>query len=223
MHGPVSPNNTGDALRMAMAHGADLANMGEAWWVPVIQIPSDTLGGQPRSRSVRLERTRPRSIIVNKSGNRFINEASDYNSMAGAFQYLHPRDGLRQRSGLDRVRRPAPQAVRIPGQRARRRGSGLVQQVPRSDRTRREDRYRRRRPDPHRGGLERERRGSGRPRDPEFGRGASAYDGYWGDPNASTPAGQTLARWTPARSTRCRWPSARWAPRAVRAPTGTAG
>ncbi|WP_155725923.1 FAD-binding protein, partial [Mycobacterium avium] len=29
MHGAVSPpNNTGDGLRMAMAHGADLANMG---------------------------------------------------------------------------------------------------------------------------------------------------------------------------------------------------
>ncbi|MDT5175721.1 MAG: 3-oxosteroid 1-dehydrogenase, partial [Mycobacterium sp.] len=33
MHGAVSPpNNTGDGLRMAMALGADLANMGEAWW-----------------------------------------------------------------------------------------------------------------------------------------------------------------------------------------------
>ncbi len=40
MRGPVSPpNNTGDGLRMAMALGAELANMGEAWWVPIIQIP----------------------------------------------------------------------------------------------------------------------------------------------------------------------------------------
>ncbi len=59
MHGAVSPpNNTGDGLRMAMAHGADLANMGEAWWVPIVQIPGDTIEGRPRSRSVRLERTR---------------------------------------------------------------------------------------------------------------------------------------------------------------------
>ena len=28
--------------------------------------------------------------------------------------------------------------------------------------------------------------------DPEFGRGASAYDGYWGDDKASTQAGKTL-------------------------------
>ena len=94
MHGAVSPpNNTGDGLRMAMAHGADLANMGEAWWVPIVQIPGDTIDGQPRSRSVRLERTRPRSIIVNRAGKRFVNEACDYNSMAGAFHYLDPRDG----------------------------------------------------------------------------------------------------------------------------------
>lgn len=55
MRGAVSPpNNTGDGLRMAMAHGADLANMGEAWWVPIVQIPGDTIDGHSRSRSVRL-------------------------------------------------------------------------------------------------------------------------------------------------------------------------
>ena len=76
-----------------MAHGADLANMGEAWWVPIVQIPGDTIDGHQRSRSVRLERTRPRSIIVNRAGRRFVNEACDYNSMAGAFHYLDPRGG----------------------------------------------------------------------------------------------------------------------------------
>src|SRR4029078_13210788 len=92
--GPVSPpNNTGDGLRMAMAQGADLANMGEAWWVPIIQIPGDTFEGKPRSRSVRLERTRPRSIIVNRPGKRFLNEAGEYNSMAGPFHHLDPRHG----------------------------------------------------------------------------------------------------------------------------------
>ncbi|MEC9325463.1 MAG: FAD-dependent oxidoreductase, partial [Actinomycetota bacterium] len=94
MRGAVSPpNNTGDGLRMAMAHGADLANMGEAWWVPVIQIPGDTYAGHPRSRSVRLERTRPRSIIVNRAGRRFLNEAGEYNSMAGPFHFLDPKLG----------------------------------------------------------------------------------------------------------------------------------
>ena len=58
-----------------------------------MQIPGDTMDGKQRSRSVRLELTRPRSIIVNRAGKRFVNEACDYNSMAGAFHYLDPRDG----------------------------------------------------------------------------------------------------------------------------------
>ncbi|EUA30482.1 FAD binding domain protein [Mycobacterium xenopi 4042] len=32
--------------------------------------------------------------------------------------------------------------------------------------------------------------------DPEFGRGSSAYDGYWGDEHATTLTGKTLGRST---------------------------
>jgi 3-oxosteroid 1-dehydrogenase len=93
MRGPVSPpNNTGDSLRMAMEIGSALGNMREAWWVPVIKIPGDTMDGHERSRSVRLERTRPRSIMVNSKGRRFVNEASDYNSMGGAFHQIDVGD-----------------------------------------------------------------------------------------------------------------------------------
>jgi succinate dehydrogenase/fumarate reductase flavoprotein subunit len=89
MNGPVSPpNNTGDGLRMAMRIGAALGNMGQAWWVPVVQIPGDRFGGQQRSRSVRLERTRPRSIMVNRYGKRFANEAADYNSLGGPLHHF---------------------------------------------------------------------------------------------------------------------------------------
>ena len=191
MHGPVSPpNNTGDGLRMAMAHGADLANMGEAWWVPIIQIPGDTIDGHQRSRSVRLERTRPRSIIVNRAGKRFLNEAGEYNSMAGPFHHLDPRFGYVNDPGVDRVRLAAPQEVRLPRRRTRRRGARLVLQVGRSRRTGREDRHR-----PPTGWPARSTRGTATSHDeadPDFGRGASAYDGYWGDTAAATPALQTL-------------------------------
>lgn len=89
MNGPVSPpDNTGDGLRMAMRIGAALGNMGQAWWVPVVQIPGDTFAGQQRSRSVRLERTRPRSIMVNRYGRRFANEAADYNSLGGPLHHF---------------------------------------------------------------------------------------------------------------------------------------
>ena len=190
MHGAVSPpNNTGDGLRMVMAHGADLANMGEAWWVPIVQIPGDTIDGHQRSRSVRLERTRPRSIIVNRLGRRFVNEACDYNSMAGAFHYLDPREGYvndpawmvfdsqhLKRYGFLGIDPDGP----VPDwfcesadltELAAKTGIALD-------------------------GLNRTigawNHNVGEGADPDFGRGSSAYDGYWGDEHATTLAGKTL-------------------------------
>jgi 3-oxosteroid 1-dehydrogenase len=190
MHGAVSPpNNTGDGLRMAMAHGADLANMGEAWWVPIVQIPGDTIDGKQRSRSVRLERTRPRSIIVNRAGRRFVNEACDYNSMAGAFHYLDPRGGYVNDRGwivFDSVHLQRYGFLGIaPGQPvpdwfcesadlaelAAKTGieaDGLIRTIQDWNRQ------------------------VAAGADPDFGRGSSAYDGYWGDESATTLAGKTL-------------------------------
>jgi 3-oxosteroid 1-dehydrogenase len=190
MHGPVSPpNNTGDALRMAMALGADLGNMGEAWWVPVVSIPGDTIDGQQRSRSVRLERTRPRSIIVNRAGKRFVNEACDYNSMAGAFHYLDPRNGYvndpawivfddqhLKRYGFLGVEPGEP----VPDWFCASRDLDELQEKTGIDAA----------------GLARTldawNTGVADGVDADFGRGASAYDGYWGDPQANTTAGKTL-------------------------------
>jgi succinate dehydrogenase/fumarate reductase flavoprotein subunit len=190
MHGPVSPpNNTGDGLRMAMAHGADLANMGEAWWVPIVQIPGDSIEGRQRSRSVRLERTRPRSIIVNQAGHRFVNEACDYNSMAGAFHYLDPRGGYVNDRGwmvFDSVHLqrygflgiapgdPVPDwfcesaDLAELGAKTGIDAEGLIRTVEEWNRHVAQD------------------------ADPDFGRGSSAYDGYWGDDTATTAAGKTL-------------------------------
>ncbi|OBF80767.1 FAD-binding protein [Mycobacterium sp. 852002-51163_SCH5372311] len=190
MHGAVSPpNNTGDGLRMAMAHGADLANMGEAWWVPIVQIPGDTISGRQRSRSVRLERTRPRSIMVNRAGRRFVNEACDYNSMAGAFHYLDPRGGYvndnawivfdsvhLRRYGFLGVAAGEP----VPDWFCE--SADLAELAVKTG--------------IDAGGLTRTVEDWNRHveagSDPEFGRGSSAYDGYWGDDQATTLAGKTL-------------------------------
>ena len=190
MHGAVSPpNNTGDGLRMAMALGADLANMGEAWWVPIVRIPDDTIDGKQRSRSVRLERTRPRSIMVNQAGRRFVNEACDYNSMAGAFHYLDPRGGYvndrawmvfdsvhLQRYGFLGIApgEPVPDwfcesaDLAELGAKTGIDADGLARTV------------------------EHWNRHVAAGADPDFGRGSSAYDGYWGDDTAATLAGKTL-------------------------------
>jgi 3-oxosteroid 1-dehydrogenase len=190
MRGAVSPpNNTGDGLRMAMAHGADLANMGEAWWVPIVQLPGDTFQGHPRSRSVRLERTRPRSIIVNRAGKRFLNEAGEYNSMAGPFQYLDPRYGYAndpawivfdsihlKRYGFLGVApgEPAPEWFSPSADLAE---LGKTTGID---------------PDGLAHTLAAWNGNVAHEQDPDFGRGSSAYDGYWGDDKAKTQAGKTL-------------------------------
>ena len=190
MRGPVSPpNNTGDGLRMAMALGADLANMGEAWWVPIVQLPGDTFAGQPRSRSVRLERTRPRSIIVNRAGRRFLNEAGEYNSMAGPFHFLDPRRGYAndpawivfdslhlKKYGFLGIEPdgPAPDWFSPSKDLTELGGKTGID------------------PDGLARTLQAWNDNVSRDDDPDFGRGSSAYDGYWGDDKAATPAGRTL-------------------------------
>ena len=172
-----------------MAHGADLANMGEAWWVPVIQIPGDTLGGRPRSRSVRLERTRPRSIIVNRAGKRFLNEAGEYNSMSGPFHQLDPRAGY--------VNDPAwivfdAQHLKQYGFLGVEPGGSAPDWFNESATLAELEAKTGIDADGLAATLAAWNDAVAQEIDPEFGRGASAYDGYWGDNSAATPALQTL-------------------------------
>ncbi|MDN5915272.1 MAG: FAD-binding protein [Pseudonocardia sp.] len=91
MTSPASvPTNTGDGLRMAMVAGAALGTMREAWWVPTIEIPGDEAFGRQRAQLVLRERTLPRSIMVNRTGRRFTNEAANYNALGGAFHQFDP-------------------------------------------------------------------------------------------------------------------------------------
>lgn len=95
LRGPMTspatvPTNTGDGLRMTMAVGAQLGNMREAWWVPTIEIPGDEAFGRQRANLILRERTLPRSIMVNRTGKRFTNEAANYNALGGAFHQFDP-------------------------------------------------------------------------------------------------------------------------------------
>jgi len=91
MTSPASPpTNTGDGLRMAMRVGADLGCMSEAWWVPTLEAPGDTAFGRQRSHLLLRERTLPRSIMVNRAGRRFTNEAANYNAFGGALHAIDP-------------------------------------------------------------------------------------------------------------------------------------
>ena len=91
MDAPASvPTNTGDGLEMATDAGAALGNMAQARWAPMARIPGDEAWGAPRFRLVLAERTRPGSIMVNGAGERFCNEAANYNALGGAFHQLDP-------------------------------------------------------------------------------------------------------------------------------------
>lgn len=84
---PVSiETNTGDGLKMAMKAGAKLGNMREAWWMPAAVVPlsENRLGRQ----MISSHRTLPNSIMVNRKGRRFTNEAANYNAFGGAFHHI---------------------------------------------------------------------------------------------------------------------------------------
>jgi succinate dehydrogenase/fumarate reductase flavoprotein subunit len=181
MSHPVSiETNTGDGLRMAMKAGAMLSTMREAWWIPVASVPVE----ENRMGRVVIngQRTLPHSIMVNKRGRRFTNEAANYNAFGGAFhvedvsrfeyanlpcwlvfdQNYADKYGFRVASGIDakdvptwvtRGDTPAALAEKIGADPA-----GLTATIERfnvlcADAS-----------------------------DPDFGRGDSAFDRWWGDP-----------------------------------------
>lgn len=68
-----SPGNTGDTLDAAVEVGADTDLLDQAWWFPAVA----PLPGQA-PKVMLAERSLPGSFMVDGSGERFINEATDY-------------------------------------------------------------------------------------------------------------------------------------------------
>ena len=86
INGPIGvPTNTGDGLKMALDVGADVAHLNEAWWCPTMKIYDEEFEDTQVYRLARGERSLPGSILVNRAGKRFVNEAANYNDMAKAF------------------------------------------------------------------------------------------------------------------------------------------
>lgn len=65
--------NTGDAIKLAQQCGAAVELMDQAWWFPAVAAAP---GAQPAV--LLAERSLPGSFIVDQTGRRFINEATDY-------------------------------------------------------------------------------------------------------------------------------------------------
>ena len=172
--------NTGDGIRAAQELGAGIDLMDQAWWFPAVApLP----GGAP---AVMLaERSLPGSLIVDQNGQRFANESADYMSFGQRLLEL-------ERSGspveamwiiFDQQYRNSyvfgaqlfprmriPQAWYDAGI-AKRAGNlaelGALIGVPVSEFNKTMTRFN-------------ESASAGQ--DPDFGRGRSAYDRYYGDP-----------------------------------------
>lgn len=68
--------NTGDAILLSQEIGADIDLMKQAWWFPAVAPVNK--GESPQV--LLAERSLPGSFMVNSTGKRFINEATDYMS-----------------------------------------------------------------------------------------------------------------------------------------------
>ncbi|HUQ07734.1 MAG TPA: FAD-dependent oxidoreductase [Kofleriaceae bacterium] len=89
-HPNSPPGNDGDGLKMAMSLGADLGNMAEAWWCPSLMVPGEEYDKRQLNRGDFATRSLPHSVIVNRKGQRFVNEAHNYNDLMKAFFAFDP-------------------------------------------------------------------------------------------------------------------------------------
>lgn len=88
---PISaPSNTGDGLKLAMSVGAAIAETSDIWGVPVITAHGATYDGISSGRMGNVEATLPGSIVVNKKGQRFVNEALNYHDFSRVFANIDP-------------------------------------------------------------------------------------------------------------------------------------
>ncbi len=77
-------NNTGDAIRAGIEAGAATEFMNLAWWAPTMRLPSRATPNTETRVGLFMERGWPGSVIVNRLGRRFVNEAISYNDFGYA-------------------------------------------------------------------------------------------------------------------------------------------
>jgi 3-oxosteroid 1-dehydrogenase len=73
------PANTGDAIRAGAKIGAKLDLMDWAWWAPTVVV-----AGREKRRALFVERALPGCVMVNRLGQRFVDEAAPYQDIVTA-------------------------------------------------------------------------------------------------------------------------------------------
>jgi 3-oxosteroid 1-dehydrogenase len=83
VHTCENPANEGDGHRMGVAVGAQLAGLGDAWWMP--HTPLAGSRGALNAGGTREDRSLPHTMMVNPAGRRFMNEAVNYYDAGESF------------------------------------------------------------------------------------------------------------------------------------------
>ncbi|ANE04807.1 FAD-binding protein [Corynebacterium crudilactis] len=92
---PISaPSNTGDGLKLGIGVGAAFTETTDIWGVPVITAHGAEYDGQQSGRMGNVEATLPGSIVVNKLGKRFVNEALNYHDFSRVFANIDPEESV---------------------------------------------------------------------------------------------------------------------------------
>ena len=72
----ANPGNTGEVIQQGQELGAAVGFMDGAWWGPVTVVP-----GEERARMLVVEKGLPGSMMVNSKGERFLNESAPYDDI----------------------------------------------------------------------------------------------------------------------------------------------
>ncbi len=83
----ANPGNTGEVINMGIDLGAAVDLMDDAWWGPTTVVP-----GEDRARMLVVEKGLPGSVFVNQRGERFMNEAMPYNDICKAMYANHSEE-----------------------------------------------------------------------------------------------------------------------------------
>ncbi len=81
-------SNTGDTLGILQNIGASFDFLDEAWWCPTMRVEGD----EDPVHIVIFENHLPHSLIVNRAGRRFMNEAAPYNDIGKSIYRAHSEE-----------------------------------------------------------------------------------------------------------------------------------
>jgi 3-oxosteroid 1-dehydrogenase len=89
---PTAANGSrGDGIRIGVALGGRVRRMDEAWWTAaVLMCPASGSDTTPMPRNIVRELAYPGSMMVNREGLRFVDEASSYNDLGKALLRFDP-------------------------------------------------------------------------------------------------------------------------------------